>query len=181
MRLHCECGVKTYRTQKMSLLCRQPCKRACMWVMQVIHPHNTFNLLMDFQVSKYKKPNTQSLLYFRIIGDVRFLNLSITCILHLSTTVFFSFHCDSPTRLVSHYPNAPHSRQDLLLLLCRSFQRVIFPAVFSQFFLSLSLFNLSLLPTHSFQPSYRLSPQHVTLTDSLLYPQLSISHSCLYT
>lgn len=49
MRLHKHIEVKPYRKlNKSPLLYGELCKQACMRVIRIMHPHNTFTLLIDF-------------------------------------------------------------------------------------------------------------------------------------
>lgn len=139
--------------------------------MQVILLHNTFNLLMDFWDSKYKKPNTDPLILLRL-WETRFsLSLSIICILNSSLTFLFTFFLSLLIRLISLLLIHLSLSSKLALTITEIFSMghlswnllsSIFPLI-----VSLSL-TLTLVESLSLAPlSHHPSPKSLALTNSL--------------
>lgn len=133
--------------------------------MQLMHPHihNTFNMLIDFRVSKYKNIISDPY-YLSRLRKMRFSQFSLLNIHSLLLATFLSsFLPDLSIRLTLTIS----SHRDSLSLSLKFFRQVIFPSIFSLWF--------SLSPILSYQPLAlaNLLSSPLPLADSLL----NLSHS----
>lgn len=133
--------------------------------MQLMHPHihNTFNMLIDFRVSKYKNIISDPY-YLSRLRKMRFSQFSLLNIHSLLLATFLSsFLPDLSIRLTLTIS----SHRDSLSLSLKFFRQVIFPSIFSLWF--------SLSPILSHQPLAlaNLLSSPLPLADSLL----NLSHS----